>query len=632
LTPAVAFGVFALVPDAPHCFPLGPVAIATRYWRHRAQRFVTAVVKLSCTMRHEAPMFVAPPRPVVSGDRWVDGRPGASIARSSDLALFVRRPEIILFGSAYAAPGQKLESTSVRMALMRDGAMLVNKRLDVLGDRRVRNDEPEPSPLPFSRMPIVYERAFGGPGDLLNPAGVGREVERDGARTLPNILHPPASAGSSAPSGPAGFAAIPGHWPLRASLLGGLSQMDLDTALDVELPDDFDESYFQAAPEDQRVDELRAGDTLMFVNLHPELATLRVTLPDARAVALAQTRGGARIPFDLRLDTLHVEPDAARAEIVFRGSIPLEDHDLDGLRIAAGIERPSRGPIVIPDLSTLTPPKAPEAAVPLAQLSSTALIDPEQHPMPAPAPALAVVPHLPKGNLGGTQIIELPREPSAPAAPPAPPAPAAPPAPPAPPAARKRSLDATMIFEDEATEPAMPFGAAPRGAPPAPPPPALPLPASPAFTGTMTIDLDSVLGRGRHAGTLELETSLAPSSLPFARAGVPSAEAKTAPGPVPGAPWSPEKDLSPVQDADEAPMTVVLRESLPPASPAPEPPAPPAPPKPEAPTVEREPEPKPKKAVWRDDPAPPPAPPPPAKPPPAPRADLRQDLYKRFKR
>jgi hypothetical protein len=612
LTAAFAFGVVALVPDALHCFPLGPVAIAARAWRLRGQRFVTAVVKLSCTMRHEAPMFVAPPRPVVSGDRWVDGRPGASVARSSDLALFVRRPEIIVFGSAYAAPGQKLESTSVRMALVRDGAMLVNKRLDVLGDRRVREGEPEPAAAPFSRMPLVYERAFGGPGDLINPAGVGREVERDGGRTLPNILHPPASAGSAAPSGPAGFAAIPGHWPLRASLIAGLVQMDVDTAPHVELPDDFDESYFQAAPEDQRVDELRAGDTLMFVNLHPELATLRVTLPDARAVALAQTRAGARLPFDLRLDTLHVEPDAARAEIVFRGSIPLEEGDLEGLRIAAGIERPGRAPIQVPDLSTLTPPKPPEASVPLAQLSSTALLDREQHPLAAPAPALAVVTHAPKPNLGGTQIIELPRE-QASSAPPA--------APPPPPAPQKRSLDATMIFEDSATEPAMPFGAAPPGPPPpAPPPPAPPppVPASPAFTGTVTFDLDSVLGRA-HGSTMELETNRVPTSLPFARASSPEARAPAVP--VPGAPWSPERELAPVQDADEAPMTVALRESLPPEPPPlpPEPPlAPPPPPAPppkaEPPVLEAEPEPKPKKAVWRDDPPAPAAPPPPAKP------------------
>jgi hypothetical protein len=559
-------------------------------------------------MRHDAPMFVAPPRPVVSGDRWVDGRPGASIARSSDLALFVRRPEILVFGSAHAAPGQQLESTSVRLALVRDGAMLVNKRLDVLGDRRVRNDEPEPRPTPFSRMPIVYERAFGGPGDLLNPAGVGREAERDGARTLPNILHPPAAVGSSAPSGPAGFAAIPGHWPLRASLLGGLAQMDLDTAPDVELPDDFDGSYFQAAPEDQRVDELRAGDTLMLVNLHPELATLRVTVPDARAVALAQTRAGARLPFELRLDTLHVEPDAARAEIAFRGSIPLEEHDLDGLRIAAGIERPGRAPIAFPDLSTLNPPKPPEAAVPLAQLSSTALIDPEQHPLPPPAPALAVVSTPPRPNLGGTQIIELSHETPAFAAPAA--------APPPPTAPAKRPLDATMIFEDEATAPAMLFGAAP----PVPPPP-----AAPAFTRTMTIDLDSALGRGAHASTVELETNRAPASLPFARAGSPSAAARATAAPVPGAPWSPEKDLPPVQDADEAPMTVVLRESLPPEVPPPAPPPKPEPPPPELDS-------KPKKALWRDDPPAPAAPPQPTKPPPAPRADLRQDLYKRFKR
>lgn len=557
-------------------------------------------------------MFVAPPRPVVVGDRSVDGRPGASVARSSDLALFVPRPEIIVFGSAYAAPGQKLESTSVRVALVRDGAMLVNKRLDVLGDRRVRNDEPEPPPSPFSRMPIVYERAFGGPGDLLNPAGVGREPERDGARTLPNVLHPPATGTSTVPSGPAGLAAIPGHWPLRASLLGGLSPIELDTAPEVELPDDFDESYFQAAPEDQRVDELRAGDTLMLVNLHPELATLRVTLPDARAVALAQTRGGARLPFELRLDTLHVEPDAARAEIVFRGTLPIEEHDLEGLRIAAGIERPGRAPIEVPDLSTLTPPKPPEAAVPLAQLSSTAVIDPEHHPL---VPSAAAQP-APKPNLGGTQIIELPREQAALAPPPPPPAPP------------KRPLDATIIFEDEATAPAMPFGAAPPS-PPAPPPPAPPPVASP-FTGTVTIDLDSALGRGPHASTMELETNRAPASLPFARSGSSGAEVKTPAAPVPGAPWSSEPELAPVQDADEAPMTVVLRESLPPEPPPPPPPPPAPPPKPEPPAPE--PEPKAKKAVWRDDPPAPAAPPPPTKPPPAPRADLRQDLYKRFKR
>ena len=129
--------------------PIGPVAVATRGWHSRGRRLFTVIVKVTCTIEHDGHMSVIAPAPIATEERHYRRNPVASLTRGSDLALLVPRPEVVVVGSAHAAPGRELTQTTVRLAVQRDNTMLINKRLEIFGDRRGRPGQEPPPPAPF---------------------------------------------------------------------------------------------------------------------------------------------------------------------------------------------------------------------------------------------------------------------------------------------------------------------------------------------------------------------------------------------------------------------------------------------------------------------------------------------------
>jgi hypothetical protein len=246
--------------------------------------------------------------------------------------------------------------------------------------------------MPFERMPILYEHAYGGIASRDNPVGVGMATEGDGKLTLPNVLLAPQGGHH-----PAGLGPIPSAWPIRQRKRGSLGWAAANVSAYTEVPDDFDDAYFQTAPVDQQMTELVGGELVAIVNMHPEHGTLRAFLPKVRGVALGQTAKGDRISFRLRIDTVHVEPDAMRAEIVYRGAAVIAEGQLDDLRLAGALEQPDE-PLSFPDLSTMSglvvrPGDRRESA---ADLASTAVIG-DASAGPAPQG--------PARGLGGTVVI-----------------------------------------------------------------------------------------------------------------------------------------------------------------------------------------------------------------------------------
>src|SRR5262245_25321510 len=97
-------------------------------------------------------------RPILLVDEHY-GEPGASSVRfESELALRKPQVEVLVVGDAHAPRGRK--SASVRVGL-RAGS--IRKELVVEGDRgwswTLLGRRPS-RPRPFTRMPVVYERAF----------------------------------------------------------------------------------------------------------------------------------------------------------------------------------------------------------------------------------------------------------------------------------------------------------------------------------------------------------------------------------------------------------------------------------------------------------------------------------------
>ncbi|WP_437713136.1 DUF2169 domain-containing protein [Sorangium sp. So ce448] len=329
----------------------GPIAAGATLWRSRGQLHVTLVAKATFALVPGGEARRIEPLELVRSEVYTRGNPMKPLLAASDLAPWLARAEVVLTGHAWAPGGAPVRGMAVRLAILRAGAALVDKRLEVVGDR-AGGAAAGALPEPFVKMPIEYQRAYGGAGEPENPLGVGAGAdERGGA--LPNLLPP---GGGRAP---VGLGPIPPIVPSRARLLRGLARAELEGI--ASIPDDFDWSYFQSAPADQRFDRVLGGEEIAMEGLsqhHPALAT---RLPALRALATILLPNGAARWLPLVGDTLIVQPDAERCAVVFRGSFQVASEEvLPALRAAVGVEVGDE-PVPWPDLSE-APAGAPSAA------------------------------------------------------------------------------------------------------------------------------------------------------------------------------------------------------------------------------------------------------------------------------
>lgn len=258
------------------------------------------------------------------------GEPGkSSIKYEADLVPTKKTTDVLVVGHAHAPPGRTVESLDVGFRL---GSM--QKLLKVFGDRRWGLLGPS-DPEPFDKMPLVYERAFGGMDmksahperdwDWRNPVGCGyavKKVHLDG-QPVPNMEAPDRliAAWDDRPA-PAGFGAIGSHWQPRASFAGTYDERWMKTRQPL-LPEDFDERFFQCAPADQQAPQfLLGGEPVTLLNLSP-LGGLRFALPRIHLGFETRFYDGSReIHRERKLHTVVFEPDFPRVSLVWHSALP----------------------------------------------------------------------------------------------------------------------------------------------------------------------------------------------------------------------------------------------------------------------------------------------------------------------
>jgi hypothetical protein len=365
-----------------HVVPVGPVATGSLLWRWRGQLRVTVIVKATFAFAPDEAMTVIAPAAVRRQELHHHNHPGRTVAIASDLGPYLQQADVLLTGHAYAPPGLAVPQMGVRLALAQGNAVAIDKRLEIHGDRTLGADGPS-VPRAFEKMPLVYERAFGGMGYRDNPLGVGAGLGAGRAAPMPNIV---AAEGSASPP-PAGFGPISEAWPLRKALLGSVDRKALRQRL-VELPDAFDFGYFQAAPEDQRIAYLRGDEYLVLEGMSTRFAVLKTRLPGAAAVARVYTPSGATIPVELRGDRLAIDVDQERCTVTWRGRFALtHEGALEQLAVAAGLSLPGR-PVVWPAVDVVraatraSGASEPERASDPGRLERTLTLD--EPALPAP--------------------------------------------------------------------------------------------------------------------------------------------------------------------------------------------------------------------------------------------------------
>jgi hypothetical protein len=325
-----------------------------------------------------------------------------SLYAASDVVPAKPRADVVLVGNAYAAGGVPVPSLVARLSVAE-----IDKAVEVSCDRTLQPDGKVISGPPFAEMPLLWERAAGGPGTL-NPVGIS-QLRRDayGAVALPNLTPPGMRAGfGEAPIPPVGFGPIAAGWPARQQRLGrageGWPAEDWHRRAP---PAGLDMGFFNAAPLDQQPTTLTGKERVVLENLHPDHARLAMTLPGLRPRAMAENAAGSR-PIPLHCDTLWIDTSRGLLTLLYRGRLPLVSSTEAGrvaITLDGGSAREAGGTWDGPDESTevKTGPRTRRTLVDVGRSSSV-----------LPFAPVAARPRDPRHPAGGPQA-PAPAEPAA---------------------------------------------------------------------------------------------------------------------------------------------------------------------------------------------------------------------------
>jgi hypothetical protein len=303
---------------------LGPLRAGSIVWQPRPGAWtLTVACKATYVLEpHESPLADAQDEPTPADAYPQDDR-SRSLWAASDLAPFKPRADVTLVGHACASSGRPTATLVPRMIVG-----TIDKAIEVFPDRSWTQDGQLREGARFLRMPLVYERAAGGPGTT-NPVGVpaAGAPDRHGRVAIPNLVAPGVHV--SAPGQylePAGFGPIAPWWPSRLDRLHrhGASWSHRDWAQQ-PMPADMDFGYFNAAPVDQQLDVLRSNERLVLEDMHAQHARLVTSLPGVHPRAVVERRAGSSDEVLMRCDTLGIDLDRGVCWLVWRGQIALED-------------------------------------------------------------------------------------------------------------------------------------------------------------------------------------------------------------------------------------------------------------------------------------------------------------------
>lgn len=263
-----------------------------------------------------------------------DGGEGGAAIYPDDFADFKLRADVLLRAACHTPGGAPMAVCPVRFAV---GSF--SKILRVAGPRVWIDDalgSAMTEPVPFTTMPIGWTNAFGGPGFEGNPVGKGHKT-----RELPIVEDPRALIRSRGDKpDPAGFGPIARDWPLRKNKLGKAYGPTWKKTRAPYFAEDFDWSFFNAAPPDQQIEGyLRGDEELIFQNLHPAIPVYACKLPGVKPRVFVRDMASPEGPLRTRevplaLDTLFADLIRGTVTLTWRGLVPVASDDLFEVRTA----------------------------------------------------------------------------------------------------------------------------------------------------------------------------------------------------------------------------------------------------------------------------------------------------------
>ena len=258
--------------------------------------------------------------------------------------------EFKVYGAACAPGGTPVAQQAVGV---RVGSLA--KSLIVSGDRHFNAAGLISQAIPYARMPIAPQTAFGGLGFAKNPLGKGYAKLEDGAGgsilPLPNVetaQHRIANRGDHAD--PAGFWGFDAASPQRQQYLGRCDDRWLKRDWP-HLPDDTRPEFFQTAPVDQHLPAWFVGnEALEMRNLHPQRSVIESHLPKLRARCFINRRRADRSTefseIEARAETVWLFPELECGIVLYRALASVSDDSAeDVLHVMAQWEAMDTAPL-----------------------------------------------------------------------------------------------------------------------------------------------------------------------------------------------------------------------------------------------------------------------------------------------
>lgn len=303
-------------------------------------------------------------RPIVTEDEYYKGDITGSVRIEADNVPYKPRTDVVVVGSAHAPGGDPVRQIDVSLRVGRRLRYVVR----VFGDRewvfptRMAVVPQITDPVPFVKMPLIYERAFGGmdykaskwcSSNFIGRGFIGRKSKESVDRKpLPNLEDPRnlISSWDDQPQ-PIGFGFYRKDWQPRASYAGSEEGQD-NADEEFGLPADFQFDFYNGAHPHLQVPDYLHGDEQIELEhftpdeyrqftlpgLQPTVSVERYAGQGADAAAEGaepSTQTTQSETLTMHLDTLVFLPDEEQFYLVWRGRTPISEADLSLSEFAA---------------------------------------------------------------------------------------------------------------------------------------------------------------------------------------------------------------------------------------------------------------------------------------------------------
>jgi hypothetical protein len=312
----------------------------------------TLFVVVKGTFVCNGPLAIAEEQqPVTLADEYWGEAGESSLRYASEAHLCKPGTDVVVVGQA-CAPGERpvaAVDVSVGIAGRQKHARVHGDRYWTEGVGGVRPSRPKP----FVRVPVTWERTFGGkhvpdPGkdtflaEPRNPVGCGFLGKRAPHELLgqpaPNVEDPRAPIeGPGGRGKPVGFGAIAPSWAPRVQHAGTYDAAWEKTRAPY-LPRDFDRRFFNVAPEELVFPQgLVGGEPVALLGFHPK-GLQRFDLPRCE-IGIDVTLAGKKQRLVCRLETVVLEPTDERLSLSWRASLPVDKKMLKVEQVDVALER-----------------------------------------------------------------------------------------------------------------------------------------------------------------------------------------------------------------------------------------------------------------------------------------------------